>query len=156
MYLNAARHLPTITELHEYWLSRCRGRIMPGRADIDPAEIASLLPHVALVDIEYDPFRVRYRLVGTKMVEYVGRDFTGLYLDEVRFSKPDEILALYRWATELRVPTFRSTTWRGPDGSVWALENAILPLSEDGVLVTQCLAIEDLQDSRVLAQQSTP
>ncbi len=156
MYLNAARHLPTITELHEYWLSRRRGRVMPRRADIDPAEIAPMLPHIALVDIEYEPFRVRYRVVGTKMVEYVGHDFTGLYLDEVRFAKPDEVLALYRRATEQRAPTFRSTTWRSPDGGVWALENAILPLSEDGLVVTQCLAIEELQDNRILAQQTAP
>ena len=156
MYLNAPRHLPTISELHEYWLGRRRGRAMPCRADIDPADLALLLPHIALVDIEHDPFRVRYRVVGTKMVEYVGHDFTGLYLDELKFSKPDELLALYRRATEERVPTFRSMTWRRPDGGVWTLENAILPLSEDGVTVTQCLAIEELQDNRVLAQQSAP
>ena len=156
MYLNAARHLPAISQLHDYWLSRCRGRLMPCRADIDPAEIALLLPYIALVDIEDDPFRVRYRVVGTKMVEYVGHDFTGLYLDELKFSKPDELLALYRRATEERVPTFRSTTWRSADGGIWALENAILPLSEDGVRVTQCLAIEELQDNRTLAYQAAP
>lgn len=148
--------MPAITRLHDYWVSRCRGRAMPRRADIDPTEIAPLLPYIALVDIEPNPFRVRYRVVGTKMVEYVGHDFTGLYLDELKFSKPDELLALYRRAAEERVPTFRSTTWRGSDGGVWALENAILPLSEDGVRVTQCLAIEELQDSHVLVHQSVP
>lgn len=155
MYLTSPRHLPTIAELHEYWLSRRFGRVMPRRADIDPADMPALLPHIALVDIEYEPFRVRYRVVGTKMVEYVGHDFTGLYLDELKFSKPDELLALYRRAATERAPTFRAMTWRGPDGSVWVLENAILPLSEDDVRVTQCLAIEELQDSRILAFQPT-
>ncbi len=154
MYVNTPRHLPTIAELHEYWLGRRRDRSMPCRADIDPSDLTALLPHIALVDIEYDPFRVRYRVVGTKMVEYVGHDFTGLYLDELKFSKPDELLALYRRATEERVPTFRSTTWRRPDGEVWTLENAILPLSEDGVRVTQCLAIEEMLNNRVLAYQA--
>lgn len=153
MYLTSPRHLPAITELHQYWLSRRLGRVMPRRADIDPADVATLLPHIALVDIEYEPFRVRYRVVGTKMVEYVGHDFTGLYLDELKFSKPDELLALYRRATVERAPTFRTMAWRSPDGGVWALENAILPLSEDDVRVTQCLAIEELQDSRILARQ---
>lgn len=155
MYLTSPRHLPTISELHEYWLSRRLGRVMPRRADIDPADITPLLPHVALVDIEREPFRVRYRVVGTKLVEYVGHDFTGLYLDELRFSKPDELLALYRRATVERAPTFRSTTWRGPDGLTWMMENAILPLSEDDLRVTQCLAIEDMQDSRIFAYQPT-
>jgi hypothetical protein len=154
MYLTSRRHLPTITELHQYWLARRGERLMPRRADIDPAHIAALLPHIALVDIEHEPFRVRYRVVGTKMVEYCGHDFTGLYLDEVKFSKPDELLALYRRAATERAPTFRSTNWRSPDGAFWALENAILPLSEDDVLVTQCLAIEDMQDSRTVTQSA--
>lgn len=153
MYLTSPRHLPTINELHDYWLSRRGGRAMPRRADIDPADIGHLLPQIALVDIEMEPFRVRYRVVGTKLVEYVGRDFTGLYLDEVRFIRPDELLALYHRAATERTPTFRSATWRGPDGIVWGLENAILPLSEDGISVTQCLAIEDVKDSRSLAYQ---
>lgn len=126
---------------------------MPRRADIDPADIASLLPQIALVDIEHEPFRIRYRVVGTKLVEYVGHDFTGLYLDEVKFSRPGELLMLYRRAALERTPTFRSTNWRGPDGVIWWVENAILPLSEDDKVVTQCLAIEEVQDTRGFAFQ---
>ena len=96
MYINSPRHLPTILQLHDYW-TLCRGkRAMPRRADIDPAEIPHLLPNVFLVDIERAPFRVRYRVVGTNAVELQGRDFTGQYLDEMRFNRPDELLALYR------------------------------------------------------------
>ena len=36
-----------------------------------------------LVDLEENPFRVRYRLVGTEVVRYTGLDFTGRYLDEL-------------------------------------------------------------------------
>lgn len=148
MYLTSPRRLPSITELHEYWLSRCAGRPMPSRADIDPADIRHLLPAIALVDIEPDPFRVRYRLVGTRLVQDVGHDFTGLYLDELRFDKPDELLALYRQAAVEKRPAFRSGTWRRPDGVIWGGETAILPLSDDGTHVTQCLAIEDFYDVR--------
>lgn len=148
MYLTSPRHLPSIAELHQYWVARCDGRAMPRRADINPADIPHLLPAIALVDIESDPFRVRYRLIGTRLVQDMGRDFTGFYLDELRFDKPDELLALYRRAAEEKMPAFRSSTWRRPDGIVWDLETAILPLSEDGARVSQCLAIEDFQDVR--------
>ena len=121
---------------------------MPSRADIDPADIRHLLPAIALVDIEPEPFRVRYRVVGTRLVQDMGHDFTGLYLDELRFDRPDELLALYRRAADERAPAFRSFTWRRPDGIVWGFETAILPLSDDGVRVTQCLAIEDIKDVR--------
>ncbi len=148
MYLTSRRHLPSITELHEYWQSRRAGRTMPGRADIDPADIRHLLPAIALVDIEAEPFRVRYRLVGTRLVQDFGRDYTGLYLDELRFDNPDELLALYRRAAEEKVPMFRTGTWRRPNGIVLGFETAILPLSDDDAHVTQCLAIEDFRDVR--------
>ncbi len=148
MYLTSPRHLPSIAELHQYWLSLRAGRPMPRRADIDPADIPHLLPAIALVDIETAPFRVRYRLVGTRLVQDMGHDFTGFYLDELRFDKPDELLALYRRAVDEKAPAFRSGTWRRPDGVVWGLETAALPLSEDGARVTQCLAIEDFNDMR--------
>ena len=121
---------------------------MPSRADIDPADIPHLLPAIALVDIETEPFRVRYRVVGTRLVQDMGHDFTGFYLDELRFDKPDELLAVYRRAAEDKAPAFRSGTWRRPDGAFWGLETAILPLSDDGVRVTQCLAIEDFTNLR--------
>jgi len=148
MYIASPRHLPSIKQLHDYW-SLCRGdRAMPRRADIDPADIRHLLSKVLLVDIERAPFRVRYRVVGTDAAEWQGRDFTGNYLDEVRFNRPDEILALYRRAVEEKVATFRSSTWPAPNGVTRAVETAILPLSDDGVHVTQCLAIEDFEDFR--------
>lgn len=148
MYLTSPRHLPSITELHEYWQRRRAGRTMPSRADIDPADIRHLLPAVAIVDIEMEPFRVRYRLVGTRLVQDKGRDYTGLYLDELRFDNPDELLALYRRAAEEKAPAFRTGTWRRPDGNVLNFETAILPLSDDDAHVTQCLAIEDFKDMR--------
>ena len=148
MYIASPQHLPTISDLHEYWRSKCGDRRMPRRSDICPTEIPALLPMLFLVDLEHDPFRVRYRVVGTSAVEMSGRDYTGLYLDEIRFNKPDELLALYRQAAEERQPAFRSGVWHFPDGMARAFETAILPLSEDGEQVTQCLAIEDYQEYR--------
>lgn len=148
MYIASPRHLPSIKQLHDYW-TLCRGnRAMPRRADIDPADIRHLLSKVLLVDIERAPFRVRYRVVGTDAAQWQGRDFTGNYLDEVRFNRPDEILALYRRAAEEKVATFHSSTWPAPHGVTRAVETAILPLSDDGEHVTQCLAIEDFEDFR--------
>jgi hypothetical protein len=148
MYIASPRHLPSIQQLHDYWTLCCGSRAMPRRADIDPADIPHLLPYVYLVDIEPAPFRVRYRVVGTSAVEWKGRDFTGLYLDEMRFNKPDELLALYRRAADEKVPAFRSTTWPMPNGITRAVETGIFPISEDGEQVSQCLAIEDFEEFR--------
>jgi hypothetical protein len=48
-----------------YWRGRCPGRSMPSRADVDPAELKPYLPNIALIDVESDPPRYRYRLAGT-------------------------------------------------------------------------------------------
>jgi hypothetical protein len=49
-----------------YWRTKARGRRMPARADIDPAEIKPLLPDIVLLNVEWDPFRCRVRLRGTR------------------------------------------------------------------------------------------
>ena len=49
---------------------------MPARSDLDPAEIPILLPFVLLVEKAAGD-RLRYRLVGTAVVNEVGRDLTG-------------------------------------------------------------------------------
>jgi hypothetical protein len=68
---------PTLVAIYRYWDNKRRGRAMPQRADIDPTEIVRLLPYIFMVDVERDPLRFRYRLIGTAICEFLGRDFTG-------------------------------------------------------------------------------
>src|SRR5262249_31490969 len=77
------RGIPIIADLHRYWAS-LNGGNTPHRASVDPAAIKSLLPHTMLVDFQFNPFRVRYRLTGTTIDAVSGYNFTGLYLDELR------------------------------------------------------------------------
>lgn len=60
------------------------GRKMPTRDEIDPADIRDLPPNIVMVDIE-QPFRVRYRLVGTRAADFNRIDFTSRYLAELRW-----------------------------------------------------------------------
>ena len=36
---------PRARRLYEYWLAKKSGRLMPSRADLDPAEFRDLLPY---------------------------------------------------------------------------------------------------------------
>jgi len=74
---------PVLVDLHEYWESKLLDREMPARPDIDPTEIVHLLPYIILIDVEEAPERYRVRLVGTHVVDTLGRDHTGRYFDEV-------------------------------------------------------------------------
>ncbi|HEX9462174.1 MAG TPA: PAS domain-containing protein [Alphaproteobacteria bacterium] len=81
---NLATWHPKIRELYEYWtkIHPAAGKL-PGRAHFDPMRVAHLLPHVMLLDVEGRPPRFRYRLIGTRMVDSLGADLTGKWLDQV-------------------------------------------------------------------------
>src|SRR3546814_10590958 len=84
----------------------------PRRADIDPVEIPRLMPYVLIADIEHAPFRVRFRLVGTKVVEATGFEFTGKYLDEITL--PDDegpVLESYQLASESKCAVLTRMKW---------------------------------------------
>ncbi len=67
-----------IAAVLSYWRSlRPADGALPGRQHFDPASISSLLPCLRLYDVHCDPWRFRYRLVGTELVRCLGRDPTG-------------------------------------------------------------------------------
>ena len=75
--------VPLLRDLYKYWNGKKGDRKMPSRPDICPTEIVDLLPKIILIDVEYEPLRFRFRLVGTDVVTAMGQDATGKYLDEL-------------------------------------------------------------------------
>jgi PAS domain-containing protein len=72
-----------LLKLHAHWLSICPNGLVPSRKDFKPAAIGSLLPFVFLVDVTSGPRNFRFRLVGTAFAPVIGREITGLLIDEV-------------------------------------------------------------------------
>ena len=72
---------PVLAKLWTYWQAKRGARSMPRRSDIDPAEIAPLLPHLQLV--ERIDGRYRYRLCGTAISDAYGSELTGRFVDEI-------------------------------------------------------------------------
>ena len=141
---------PSLTEITStrtrgllaYWQKKCAGRPMPSREDIDPGEIRELLPNIVMVDIE-QPFRVRYRLVGTRVADFNRIDFTGRYLDELRWDGQGRYSRAYRYVCEQGVPIFGIDSWPLSHDHAGRSEIGIMPLSPDGKNVDRCLSIED-------------
>lgn len=133
-----------VRELHQYWDGKRGDRAMPARADIEPGDIKHLLPNLLIVDLEAEPFRVRYRLLGTKVVAESGNDFTGRYLDEMLpIDAEDEWETCYHLVWREKRPLFGSTTVPTPAGETFTYEFGIYPLGADGGMVTQCVSLED-------------
>jgi hypothetical protein len=134
-----------ISRLEAYWLEKRQGRLMPARADIDPAEIKELLPQIILVRIEHDPLRVKYTVIGTASAEAAGFDYTGRYLDELHFDSEIDTdwPAVYRELVREKVPIagtciFKTATLERP------YRVAVFPLSNAGMRVDHAIAYEHL------------
>lgn len=129
-----------------HWRDTRNGRAFPRRSDIDPAEMREALPHVTVTQISYDPFRVRYRLVGTEVARWSKQDFTNHYADELVFQDdPRDWTDYYRQVVDHKTVCFGVTYWRETDARPYWIEHMICPLSSDGVTIDQCLAVEDYE-----------
>jgi hypothetical protein len=138
---------PRVEALYRYWQSKCREGVLPTRGAIDPTEIPRLLPYLVIAEIE-PPLRVRYRLVGTQVVEDNGTDFTNRYLEECNFAVEPLLRECYRRLVETRAPVFayyewHKEAWQGAKGTVGANETGFFPLSSDGTRVDLSIALAD-------------
>lgn len=84
---------PLLRSVHAYWDGKRRGRRMPARADLDPAEIKLLLPHLVLMDVLRDaspdwPLDFRYRLIGTHVDANMNGRYTGLRMSTLPHQRP--------------------------------------------------------------------
>jgi hypothetical protein len=75
---------PHMRAMFDFWTARCEGGRPPEAGAIDPLRLPrGCLPHLGVVEVQHEPLRFRSRLVGTAVVDAVGVDHTGLYLDEI-------------------------------------------------------------------------
>ncbi len=134
-----------------YWRARAGANSIPARGDIDPIiDLRHLVQHLFLVDVERDPLRFRFRLVGTEIVNHVGKDMTGKYLDElVEYDaqyarvKPD-----YETTVKFRTATISPVRFLTKDSKHYInYERLLLPLSEDGrevdMILGACSPLDD-------------
>jgi hypothetical protein len=126
---------------HDYWSGKRGGDTLPSRTEIDPVEMPRLLPYLMLIEVIDG--RIRYRLAGTQVVANAGFDFTGRFLDELKFPNRDFYLTCYGEIRDNGAPIFGLDHWTYPDGRSGVSEFAMLPLSGDGKTVTHFLTIED-------------
>jgi hypothetical protein len=146
-----------VRKLHAWWLDHRRPHGLPERRDLDPDALRSLLPNLFLAEAEHAPFRIRYRLVGTKAVEITGFDITGRYLDELLSAQPEvPWLDYYRIVYDSRAPLMGSVVVSAMSGGTFTYEFGMFPLTVSGSRVDQFVAVEDYFDAQVTSAQLVP
>jgi hypothetical protein len=142
-------HSPRVQRFHEYWKAR-RGaeHVVPLRAALDPTELRELLPNIVIIEVEREPLRFRYRLVGTRVVEFNKLDFTGLYLGLIGWDEEQQIVDACTDVVASRQPLCGFYSWTLRTGAIGTCEFGIFPFSHDGKTVTQIFGIEDYEFPR--------
>jgi hypothetical protein len=114
----------------DYWDARRGTAPFPSRTAIDPLDMRFALGNIVLIDVQREPLRFRFRLVGTSVVEKWGYDMTGRFVDEL----PDPVrLALVLEKYREVVETGQPLCIRGErnlDGRYWSYESVMMPLGE--------------------------
>ncbi|HUL05827.1 MAG TPA: PAS domain-containing protein [Candidatus Acidoferrum sp.] len=132
-------------EFYGYWRRKGAGRVMPGRADIDPLDIPRLLPNVFLMDVvPGTPRRFRFRLVGTRIAELEG-EMTDRFLDEFVPGAAGTAMARhYDETAEGRISARHETLhWRKREYINYDV--LLLPLSSDGETVDMLFGLARYQ-----------
>jgi hypothetical protein len=136
-----------VRTLYDWWSANVGPAGIPDRGAFDLIEHRLLMPCVLISDVEPEPFRIRYRLVGTRIVANLGVDFTGRYLDEFlgpNFTVP--WVDYYRQAYATRRLLMGALTEPTRTGGTFSYEFGLYPIARGGDAVEQFIALEDYFD----------
>jgi len=129
---------PMLRQIFAYWQSKAAGRgALPGRADIDPVDLAGALPFVSLIEVRRTPGgtgRLRYRVMGSLHVEIMGRDATGELID-LGSTENDAAAA----AIASGRPVHAERKFSPANGVALTFEALVCPLAADGRTVDMLL-----------------
>lgn len=144
-------------EIYRYWCTKWRDGRMPGRRDIDPIEIPSLLARLTIYEVERgERMRIRIRLMGSRLRRAAGRDLTGRYLDEeLDPGRYSEIHAQTEHLVATGEPQYRDDLLSIHGREHIRMLRLALPLASDGVTVDAFVVLY-VEGSALLDSASQP
>lgn len=131
-------HSPRLREAVALWQGKvaAAGRL-PDRSAFTTREFMRFEGNISLIDVERDPLRFRFRLIGSAVTERLSHDHTGQYVDAAYLpAYYDAAVAGYQYCLSEKRP-IRSFGYMAPAGMDFlAFESVDIPLSADGQEVT--------------------
>ena len=124
---------PALRSLFDYWDGKRGDQRFLLRSQLEPREIASLLPLVFILKVQQEPRRYLIQLMGTEIVAQVGGDYTGRYLDELDLGEiKEKVLAGYDHVVDRVEPHLEFAEFTQRRRGKMQVERLALPMSTDG------------------------
>jgi hypothetical protein len=128
----------------DYWHDVSGDRPMPARDDLSLGEMVDFLPNLILLDVLREPLDFRYRLIGTRIEEFMAEPYTGRCLSEIPHqAPPSAIWSNCEKAVEAAAPIIDDAPYVGPKKDIVTPEALLLPLSVDGSAVEMLMVAVD-------------
>lgn len=128
--LNSAKH----KKMLQIWLEWKGGKVVPHKSQIDPIALGpSLLPNLAMLEMQDDGKDYLYRLVGTELSSATDQDFTGETI--LSFFGSDEernVLSGYEKSRLLKEPVCDLGDFQDRNRGYIAYQRLILPFELKG------------------------
>ena len=130
--------------LYNYWLTQRGKTVVPARTVIDPTAISDLLPWIHLLDHKADG-SFGWRLMGTELAAFFGRDRTGQAFDPAALPRHDGLfLIVYTAIGDQPCGAVVRCLARMTSGRVVTMETLALPLLDDVGRATRIIAYSEV------------
>jgi hypothetical protein len=124
-----------LAPLHDYWRDQCGGALPIPRTMVDATQLPpKLLPRFAIIEILREPLDFRYRLLGTSLTQFFGRDSTGKRFSELGYPQPqgDGLHRYFALVANDGLVVYRETTAAWANRDYISIASMFLPGTSDG------------------------
>jgi hypothetical protein len=126
---------PMVLEILNYWYAKRGDRRMPRPQDMDPVDFARHMPNLMMIQVDYDPIRLTYRLIGEEVAHVHGSNHRGREVRDIDDKHPNLgslLHELYSAVAMLRRPVGVGGGLEFMGRGHMSFEAAYMPLSSDG------------------------
>ena len=132
-----------LAALWRTWEQARSGRVLPCRRDFTPERLRPWLGSLALIDVDHDPIRLQFRLVGVHIVDNLKFDPTGKAVEDFVTDPANDPMTrgLYRCLMSAQ-PVFEVVCPQYQCRHAFRCNRLALPLSADGLTVNKIMVGE--------------
>lgn len=124
-----------LAPLYDYWQSECAAAVPLPKDMIDPVRLpAKILPRFAIIEVLREPLDFRYRLLGTNLIQFFGRDSTGKRFSEIAYPEPhgDRLKHYFSMIVNENAVVYRETKADWANRDYLTIASMFLPGTSNG------------------------